>query len=140
LAVLDDPETLKTPENVIFCSGKIFYQLYKRRSDIENMDTAIVRLEQLYPVPDEQIKKTVKHYRAAKNWFWVQEEPENMGGWHFLRPYLEDISEKSFAYIGRKAASSPASGFHSIYQQAQEAIIEQAIGPPAVEKDKVATG
>jgi 2-oxoglutarate dehydrogenase E1 component len=140
LAVLDDPETLKTPENVIFCSGKIFYQLYKRRSDIENMDTAIVRLEQLYPVPDEQIKKTVKHSRAAKNWFWVQEEPENMGGWHFLRPYLEDISGKSFAYIGRKAASSPASGFHSIYQQDQEAIIEQAIGPPAVEKDKVATG
>ena len=104
------------------------------------MDTAILRLEQLYPVPEEQIKKTIKHYRSAKDWYWVQEEPENMGGWHFIRTYLEDISGKSFAYIGRKAASSPASGFHSVYQQEQEAIIEQAIGPPVVEKDKVATG
>jgi 2-oxoglutarate dehydrogenase E1 component len=139
-AVLDDPETLQTPKNVIFCSGKIFYQLYKRRSDIENTETAIVRLEQLYPVPDEQIKKTLKQYRGAKNWYWVQEEPENMGGWHFIRPHLNDISGKSLAYIGRKAASSPASGFHSIYQQEQEAIIEQAIGPAAVEKEEAATG
>ena len=63
-----------------------------------------------------------------------------MGGWHFIRPHLNDISGKSFAYIGRKASSSPASGFHSVYKQEQEAIIEQAIGPPATEKDKIATG
>jgi 2-oxoglutarate dehydrogenase E1 component len=139
-AVLDDPETPEAPKNVIFCSGKIFYELYKRRSDLENMDTAIVRLEQLYPVPDEQIKKAVKKYHGAKNWYWVQEEPENMGGWHFIRPHLNDISSKSFAYIGRKASPSPASGFHSIYKQEQEAIMAQAIGPPAVEKNKIATG
>jgi 2-oxoglutarate dehydrogenase E1 component len=139
-AVLDDPATLQTPKNVIFCSGKIFYELYKRRSDIENMDTAIIRLEQLYPVPEEQIKKTVKNYRGAKSWYWVQEEPKNMGGWNFIRPYLNDISGKSFAYIGRKVSSSPAAGFHTIYKQEQEAIIEQAIGPPAVKKDKAATG
>ena len=132
-AVLDDPETLQAPKNVIFCSGKIFYQLYKRRSDIENMDTAIVRLEQLYPVPEKQLKNKMKKYQGAKNWYWVQEEPENMGGWHFIRPYLNDISGTSFACIGRKASSSPASGFHSIYKQEQEAIIEQAIGPSAVE-------
>jgi len=139
-AVLDDPETLQTPKNVIFCSGKIFYELYKRRSDLENKDTAIVRLEQLYPVPEEQIEKTIKNYRDAQKWYWVQEEPENMGGWHFIRPYLEEISSNSLAYIGRKTSSSPASGFHSIYRQEQEAIIEQAIGPPAVEKDKTANG
>jgi 2-oxoglutarate dehydrogenase E1 component len=135
-AVLDDPETTEAPKNVIFCSGKIFYQLYKRRSDIENMETVIVRLEQLYPVPEGQIKKAVEKYNGAKKWYWVQEEPENMGGWHFIRSYLEDISGRPFVYIGRMAASSPASGFHAIYQQQQEAIIEQAIGPPAVEKDK----
>ncbi|MGD2185042.1 MAG: 2-oxoglutarate dehydrogenase E1 component, partial [Desulfobacterales bacterium] len=139
-AVLDDPEPPEAAKNVIFCSGKIFYELYKRRSDIKNMEMAIVRLEQLYPVPEAQIKKTVKKYRGTKNWYWVQEEPENMGGWHFIRTYLNDISGKSFAYIGRKASSSPASGFHTIYKQQQEAIIEQAIGPPADEKDKAATG
>jgi 2-oxoglutarate dehydrogenase E1 component len=139
-ALLDDPETLQPPKNVIFCSGKIFYQLYKRRSDIENMDTHIVRLEQLYPVPKKQLRKIIKKYQRAKNWYWVQEEPENMGGWHFIRSYLNDISGKSFAYIGRPASASPASGFHSIYQQEQESIIEQAIGPAAVAKDQAATG
>jgi 2-oxoglutarate dehydrogenase E1 component len=139
-AVFDDPETPKAPQNVLFCSGKIFYELYKRRLDNENMSTAIVRLEQLYPVFEAQIKKTVEKYRGAKNWYWVQEEPENMGGWRFIRPYLNDISGKSIAYIGRQASSSPASGFHTIYKQEQEAIIEQAIGPPAVEKDKATTG
>jgi 2-oxoglutarate dehydrogenase E1 component len=138
--VLDDPETPEAPKNVIFCSGKIFYELYQRRSDLENMDTAILRLEQLYPVDDEQIKKAVKKYNRAKNWYWVQEEPENMGGWHFIRPYLNDISSKSFAYIGRKAYASPAPGFHSIYKKDQEAIITQAVGPPPIEKSKIATG
>jgi 2-oxoglutarate dehydrogenase E1 component len=139
-AVLDDPQTPEAPKNVIFCSGKIFYELYQRRADLENLDTAIVRLEQLYPVDDEQIEKAVKKYSRAKNWYWVQEEPENMGGWHFIRPYLNDISSKSFAYIGRKARSSPAPGFHSIFKKAQEAIITQAVGPPVIEKDKTATG
>jgi 2-oxoglutarate dehydrogenase E1 component len=104
------------------------------------MDTLIVRLEQLYPVPKKQLRKILKKYQRAKNWYWVQEEPENMGAWHFIRPFLNDISGNSFAYIGRPASASPASGFHTIYQQEQEAIIEQAIGPFPVEKDKVATG
>jgi len=137
-AVLDDPGTPENPKNIIFCSGKIYYQLDQRRSEIENMDTAIVRLEQLYPVAEKQIRATVKKYRGAKNWCWVQEEPENMGGWQFIRPYLNAINNKSFCYIGRKASASSASGFHTIYKLAQERIIEQAIGPAAAEKDKAA--
>jgi 2-oxoglutarate dehydrogenase E1 component len=137
-AVLDDPETPEAPKNVIFCSGKIFYELYKRRLDVENAPTAILRLEQFYPVPEAQIKKMVEKYSGVKNWYWVQEEPENMGGWHFIRPYLNDISRKSVAYIGRKAASSPAPGFHSIYKKEQAAIIEQAIGPLSAVNDKAA--
>jgi 2-oxoglutarate dehydrogenase E1 component len=138
--VLDDPDTRELPQNVIFCSGKIFYELYKRRLDVENTHTAIVRLEQFYPVPEAQIEKTVGKYRGAKNWFWVQEEPENMGGWRFIRAYLNDISRKSFAYIGRRASSSSASGFHTIYKQEQEAIVAQAIGPSAAVNDKAAAG
>ena len=139
-AVLDDPDTQQEAKNVIFCNGKIFYELYKRRLDLKNTYTAIVRLEQFYPVPEAQIKKTAEKYRGVKNWFWVQEEPENMGGWHFIQPYLYDISGNSFAYIGRKASSSAASGFHTIYKQEQEAIIEQAIGPAPAKKDKAAKG
>jgi len=139
-AVLDDPETPELPKHVIFCSGKIFYELYKRRLDLENTDTAIVRVEQFYPVPEAQIKKTVEKYRGAKNWFWVQEEPENMGGWNFIRPYLNSISRNSFAYIGRKASSSAASGFHTIYKQEQEAIVEQALSSPAIRKGEAVAG
>jgi 2-oxoglutarate dehydrogenase E1 component len=132
-AVLDDPDMPQEPKNVIICSGKIFYELYKRRLDLKNTYTAIVRLEQFYPVPEAQLKKTVEKYRGVNNWFWVQEEPANMGGWHFIRPYLDNISGKSFAYIGRKDSPSAASGFHTIYKQEQEAIIEQAIGPAPAE-------
>jgi 2-oxoglutarate dehydrogenase E1 component len=138
--VLDDPEKPQAPENVIFCSGKIFYDLYKRRADLQNTRTAIVRLEQFYPVPEAWIKKTMEKYPRAKNWCWVQEEPQNMGGWHFIRRYLEDISRKSFMYIGRQAASSPAPGFYTIYRQEQEAILEQAIGPSTAGSDKAAAG
>ena len=139
-AVLDDPKTPKNAKKVIFCSGKIYYQLDQRRSEIEKMDTAIVRLEQLYPVAEKQIRAMVKKYRAAKHWCWVQEEPENMGAWHFIRPYLNEISNQPFCYIGRKASSSPASGFHSIYKLDQEKIIEKAIGPAAAQNDKSTTG
>jgi 2-oxoglutarate dehydrogenase E1 component len=139
-AVLGDPDMPEAPKNVIFCSGKIFYELYKRRLDLGNNHTAIVRLEQFYPVPQTQIKKAMERYGGVKNWYWVQEEPENMGGWHFIRPYLSDISRNSIAYIGRKASSSPAPGFHSIYKREQEAIVEQAIGPAPAEKDEAATG
>ena len=139
-AVLDDPAAPQEPKTVLFCSGKIFYELYKRRLDLRNTHTVILRLEQFYPVPEAQIIKAVEKYSAAKNWCWVQEEPENMGGWHFIRPYLDNISGKSFAYIGRQASSSAASGFHSIYKQEQEAIAERAIGPVPAEKDKAAKG
>ncbi|MGD8797736.1 MAG: 2-oxoglutarate dehydrogenase E1 component, partial [Desulfobacterales bacterium] len=139
-AVIDDPETPQNPNSVIFCSGKIFYELSRRRWDAEKSDTAIVRLEQLYPVAEEQIKRAVQAYGSAVNWYWVQEEPQNMGAWHFIRPHLNRISGNSFAYIGRKASPSPASGFHSVYKQEQESILEQAIGPAAAEKDKAAAG
>jgi len=82
----------------------------------------------------------VEKYRGAKNWFWVQEEPENMGGWNFIRPYLNSISRNSFAYIGRKASSSAASGFHTIYKQEQEAIVEQALSSPAIRKGEAVAG
>jgi 2-oxoglutarate dehydrogenase E1 component len=139
-AVLDDPETPEAPKDVIFCSGKIFYELYKRRLDLGNAHTAIVRLEQLYPVPVVQIKETLAKYVRAQNWYWVQEEPANMGAWHFIRTHLNEISAKSFAYIGRQASSSPASGFHSIYKKEQAAILEQAIGRLPAEKGKAAAG
>ena len=109
--VLDDPDNLKNGNRILFCSGKIFYELLQKRREVKKHDTAIVRLEQLYPFPERQLKNVIKKYRKAGQYFWVQEEPENMGAWFFMSRRLEKITGKPVEYIGRKASASPATGF-----------------------------
>jgi 2-oxoglutarate dehydrogenase E1 component len=138
--VLDDPDGSKQATTVLVCSGKIFYELFQSRNELKKTGIAIVRLEQFYPFPESQLKKVIQKYRQAKKWLWVQEEPQNMGGWQFVQPRLNAASGKSFAYIGRKAASSPATGFPSLSKLEQQAIVAQALGPQAVSKGKTAAG
>jgi 2-oxoglutarate dehydrogenase E1 component len=126
--VLDDPDPVDAVRTVIICSGKIFYQLAARRDAIKKKHTAIIRLEQFYPFPKTQLEATLKKYSRAKTWLWVQEEPENMGGWQFIGPRLERLTGRAFQYVGRRPASSPASGFPAIYRKEQEAISREAIG------------
>jgi 2-oxoglutarate dehydrogenase E1 component len=132
--VLDDPDKLKAPGRILFCSGKLYYELLQRRRELKKLETAIVRLEQLYPFPEKQLKNVIKKYRKAKQYFWVQEEPQNMGAWFFMRPRLTRLIGKHINYIGRKASSSPATGFPHIYRREQAAIIEEAVGPAVSEK------
>ncbi|MBW1607010.1 MAG: 2-oxoglutarate dehydrogenase E1 component, partial [Deltaproteobacteria bacterium] len=132
--VVDDPDRLKSVRRILFCSGKIFYELLQRRRKIKNSDAAIVRLEQFYPFPETQLKAAVQKYKQARKYVWVQEEPENMGAWFFVRPRLEKLTGKSFEYVGRKAASSPATGFPNIYRKEQAAIIDNALGPAESER------
>jgi 2-oxoglutarate dehydrogenase E1 component len=127
--ILDDTVKLKSFRRLLFCSGKIYYDLLKRRQDLKAFDIAVIRLEQFYPFPKTQLEKIVQKYRKVSHWYWVQEEPENMGGWQFIRPSLESIVGKSIKYIGRKAASSPATGFPAIYKMEQAAIVDDAVGP-----------
>jgi 2-oxoglutarate dehydrogenase E1 component len=129
--VIEEQNTVSDPQTVLFCSGKIYYELAARRTDLELTDLAILRIEQFYPFPDKLLRKVTKHYSGVKQWSWVQEEPENMGGWQFIKPRLEAIIQKPLRYIGREAASSPATGFPVIFRQEQNAIIETAVGPPA---------
>ncbi len=133
--VIDDPLRPDTARKVILCSGKIYYQLLQRCHEINCKDIAIVRLEQFYPFPEEALKRISENYSTVDNWCWVQEEPENMGGWRFVRPYLEEILGRKISYVGRPAAASPATGFPNIYKQRQSAISDQAIGPLQNEKD-----
>jgi len=132
--VVDDPDRLKSVRRILFCSGQIFYELLQRRRKIKNSDAAIVRLEQFYPFPETQLKAAVQKYKQARKYVWVQEEPENMGAWFFVRPRLEKLTGKSFEYVGRKAASSPATGFPNIYRKEQAAIIDNALGPAESER------
>jgi 2-oxoglutarate dehydrogenase E1 component len=119
------------PERVLFCSGKIYYELLQRREDLRASQPVLVRLEQLNPFPENQLEKVVDRYRSAREWCWVQEEPENMGAWNFIRPRLAALVHKHIRYIGRKAAASPSPGFHFIYKIQQEAVIAEAVGAKA---------
>jgi len=127
--VIDDPNQLKNPSRILFCSGKLYYELLIRRRELKKRNTAIVRLEQLYPFPEMQLRNVIKKYPKARQYFWVQEEPENMGAWFFMRPRLAKLLGKHIKYIGRKPAASPATGFPHIYRREQAAIIEEALGP-----------
>lgn len=127
--ILDDPDRPKTPDRILFCSGKIFYELLQRRRELKKQDIAIVRLEQFYPFPAKQLKTAIQKYKKARQYVWVQEEPQNMGAWLFIRPWLETLTGKTIEYVGRKAAASPATGFPNIYKQEQAAVIAEAVGP-----------
>ena len=126
--VLDDEEGHASAKRVLFCSGKIYYQLVERRKEIGAEDTAIVRVEQFHPFPLEALETVALQYKQAERWIWVQEEPRNMGAWAYIQSKLSRIIGKHLGYIGRDASASPATGFPKIYKMQQERIITQAIG------------
>ncbi len=127
-AVLDDPERPTAAGSVLFCCGKIYYELQARRQRLDTPDMAIVRIEQLHPFPERQLRDVLAGYPQAKAFQWVQEEPENMGAWSFVRARLESMVKGKIAYTGRKPASSPATGLVSVYRQEQKALLEEALG------------
>ena len=116
----------KKVERVIFCSGKVYYDLvhYRKEQGIKN--TAILRVEQLYPLHEKRLKELFEQYKGFKHFVWCQEEPQNMGAWSFIAPELETISGMKPAYAGRKAAASPAVGALSVHKIEQAALIERA--------------
>jgi 2-oxoglutarate dehydrogenase E1 component len=132
--VLDHGTNNKSSHRIIFCSGKIYYELFQRRQDLKGNDISIIRLEQFYPFPHTQLEEVIARYGRAKEWYWVQEEPENMGGWNFVRSRLASLVHEHIKYVGRKEAASPATGFHNIYKEQQAAIIAGAVGAPLKKK------
>jgi 2-oxoglutarate dehydrogenase E1 component len=127
--VLDDPEAEPGAGALVLCSGKIAYDLQVRRRELKRADIAILRLEQLYPLPQAQLRLVLARYKQAQA-FWVQEEPENMGAWAFVRPRLEALlGGRALTYIGRRESPTPATGFPHIYRREQAEIIDRAVGP-----------
>ncbi|MGD8250832.1 MAG: 2-oxoglutarate dehydrogenase E1 component [Desulfobacterales bacterium] len=127
--VIGDAGNGKQARRVIFCSGKIFYELVERRDQIQTSDAAIIRIEQFYPFPEKPLIDALSIYKRIKEWIWVQEEPENMGGWWFIRSRLEAITGKPLRFVGRPPSSSPASGFPKIYRRQQDDVVDRSVGP-----------
>lgn len=115
---------------VILCSGKIYFELAEHREKLKRTDVAIVRVEQLYPLPAELLQSALASYRAGTPVFWVQEEPENMGAWYDFRVRFGDqlFGRWPFAGISRPASASPACGSANAHKREQAALIAQAFG------------
>jgi 2-oxoglutarate dehydrogenase E1 component len=121
--VIDDPTAQADKvSKVLFCSGKIYFDLLDRQQKDNRSDVAIIRVEQLYPLPYKQLDTLQKKYNKA-TWFWVQEEPQNMGAASFLQMNLKSIN---FGTISRQPSASTATGYNKVHQQEQGEIIETA--------------
>ena len=117
-----DPAKVK---RVLFCNGKIYYDLVGKQQLEERKDVAVVRLEQLYPIATDQIKEVRNRYPQTKECFWVQEEPENMGAAGFVMRKFPDLG-CSIKLVSRKGSSSPSTGFSVMHKKQQEELIHQA--------------
>lgn len=116
-------------DRLIICSGKIYYDLYKKQQKDELENIAIARLEQFYPFPAGDFNKMLKEYSHVKDIIWCQEEPKNMGGWTFVAPRIIDQlqGKQSLRYVGRQASASPAAGQMKIHQAEQKKLMNEAL-------------
>jgi 2-oxoglutarate dehydrogenase E1 component len=119
----DNPERVN---RVIFCSGKVYYDLLAHREEDNIKHAAIVRVEQLYPLDAEGIKMATSPYASAKKFIWCQEEPLNMGAWSFIQPRLERITKSRVRYAGRDRASSPSTGSKAVHKREQKMLVKKA--------------
>jgi 2-oxoglutarate dehydrogenase E1 component len=123
------PTLLGKPENVdrvIFCSGKVYYDLIAYLEANRINDAALVRIEQLYPLDLERLEEAIHDFRGAAKWIWCQEEPKNMGAWTYIAPLLGRVTRQAIDYAGRPAAASPAVGSKAWHDQQLKELIHQA--------------
>jgi 2-oxoglutarate dehydrogenase E1 component len=129
-------------KRVIFCSGKVYYDLLEFREQQNITTAALVRIEQLYPFNAAAVRDLVRQYPNAERYVWCQEEPENMGAWGFVASHLRNLWTDDMVgatrprvdvrYAGRDAAASPAVGATSVHKNEQSALVKEAftVGTP----------
>ena len=126
--ILNSPKVGPTEkmQRVIFCSGKVYYDLLNY-GDVEKIDNAaIIRIEQLYPLAGKKLGAMLKLFPKTATLVWCQEEPQNMGAWSFIEPRLRRLLGRDVAYAGRKASASPAVGALAIHKREQAALVAEA--------------
>jgi 2-oxoglutarate dehydrogenase E1 component len=142
--VIDDEEMSRQPAKVrrlVLCSGKMYVDLISSEQRKTQAGVAVARVEQLYPFPSAQVRELLERYSRLRDVCWVQEEPENMGAWEFVRPVLEQLIDGRYPlrYIGRVRNSSPSEGSATWHNVNQRAIVERAFNEKAesTETDRV---
>ncbi len=132
--IIDDPavaaDKASSIKRILMCSGKIYWELMETRKKLKVEDTAIVRVEQLYPFDSKLALKYISEYKNAKEIVWVQEEPKNMGAWSFIAPRLREMARQNqkVEYVGRDESASTATGSLKIHTKKQKEILNKAFG------------
>ena len=128
----DAAERANEIRRVLVCSGKVYADLMASEHRAKRPDIAICRLEQLYPVPMRDLYAMFERYSAADEIVWVQEEPENMGAWEFIRPHLDDVSGgRTVRRVARPRSASPAEGSAARHASQQQLLVDKAFGVTA---------
>ncbi|MGH9169205.1 MAG: multifunctional oxoglutarate decarboxylase/oxoglutarate dehydrogenase thiamine pyrophosphate-binding subunit/dihydrolipoyllysine-residue succinyltransferase subunit, partial [Acidimicrobiia bacterium] len=122
--VLADPSPPDNPRRVVLCQGKFFWDLFRARKD---EPVALTRIEEVYPFPKAELQEVLKRYQGAEI-VWAQEEPENMGSWHFMERMCRRELGLELKVVAREESASPASGSMAIHKQEQEELTRTALG------------
>ncbi|MBS0621843.1 MAG: 2-oxoglutarate dehydrogenase E1 component [Verrucomicrobia bacterium] len=122
--MLDDLTPPAVTRKLVFCTGRLYYDLIEERQKRNNQEVAIVRIEQLYPFNDKKLQELLKKYSGYEQLLWVQEEPQNMGAWEFIRPLLGNDAH----YVGRARSASPATGSPKKHKAQLEALMDGVFG------------
>jgi 2-oxoglutarate dehydrogenase E1 component len=138
MEILGEPASAEVTR-VVFCSGKVYYDLLAAREERQANHVALVRVEQLYPFAADQAADILARYPATAEVVWAQEEPRNMGPWRFLREWLDPLLEpahRELRYVGRPESASPATGSGKRHQQEQAEIVNDALTPGAISETR----
>ncbi|WP_282035593.1 2-oxoglutarate dehydrogenase E1 component [Saccharicrinis aurantiacus] len=122
----DDNVDVDSVKRLVFCSGKVYYDLLARKEELDAKDIALIRIEQLHPFPKERLDEIVAKYKNALVNLWVQEEPENMGAWKYMRAMFKAIK---MIPVARLASGSPATGLNGLHVIGQKEIVDKIFRP-----------
>ena len=129
--VIDDDrfttEMKKGVERLVVCSGKVYYDIRAKANELDNQETPLVRLEQLYPFPDKHLEKLLKSYPDLKEIVWCQEEPRNQGAWDSAKHRFSKFKEYKLSIVSRPSAAAPAVGSHKVHLLQQATLVNQAL-------------
>ncbi|MCB0393554.1 MAG: 2-oxoglutarate dehydrogenase subunit E1, partial [Bdellovibrionales bacterium] len=128
--IVDSDVAAKDVKQILLCTGKVYYDLLEAREKNSVKDKAIVRLEQIYPFPDNEIRDLIKSYSKLETIKWVQEEPRNMGAYRFVSSYVWQMLKEhklNYQYVGRVSSASPATGSPKRHAHEQSTLISEAL-------------
>jgi 2-oxoglutarate dehydrogenase E1 component len=129
--VIDEIDDLSPSQvrRLVFCSGKVYFDLLKARRKDNIRDVALVRIEQLYPFPSDEYESVLQRYSNVREVVWCQEEPQNQGAWYQIRHRLQELlgGRRQVLYAGRAPAAAPATGISKIHEAEQHALIDAAL-------------